>query len=234
MTNERRKFFFDSNNFDGPTQKTVEDNLPPPPPVFSVEEMDQARSVSFEEGRAQGIEESRVSREQYIASQLSVLAGQIRSLLLAEDMRKKRFEEDSLMLCHSVFTKAFPSLSARHSIDEILNIIRKVLSVQEQDKIVIDVPAADVAEITDHLSLMMEQEKGRFLICAADDLEPGSCRMKWEYGGAVRNQSALVAQIMEEIEELLAPRLQNSHNTESQGYSDDSPDEAATAGEPKE
>lgn len=230
MTNERRKFFFDSNNFDGPSQKPVEDDLPPPPPVFSVEELDQARSVSFEEGRAQGLEEARVSRDQYIASQLSVLADNIRSLLLAEEMRKKRFEDDALLLCHSVFSKAFPSFSAKHSIDELLHVIRKVLSVQEQDKIVIEVPAADVTEVSDHLSLMMEQEKGRFLISAADDLQPGSCRMKWEYGGAVRDQEALVEAIMEEIEELLAPRLQNSHNTESEG--NDTP--ALTEGDDKD
>ena len=81
MSNEGRKFFFDVNNFDGPATPEPVENLPPPPPVFSLDEVGQAKDASFEEGRAVGHQEEQQSRAQYIATQISELNTQILSLI---------------------------------------------------------------------------------------------------------------------------------------------------------
>ncbi|HNQ92429.1 MAG TPA: FliH/SctL family protein [Alphaproteobacteria bacterium] len=216
MNNDRRKYFFDANNFDNPNARDRDEDLPPPPPVFSLEELGAAKDVSFELGREQGIEEARVSREQYIASQISGIHDQIRALLLAEQMREKKFEEDVLSLCRALLTRIFPSLAAAHSIDEILNVVRNILAQQDQAKIIIEVPAADFAEISASLELLIESEQGRIQITQADDLEMGSCRMKWENGGALRDQGMLVDAVLKEIEDGLAPKAQKSDNSESE------------------
>jgi len=216
VANDQRKYFFDANNFDSPHNRDQDPDLQPPPPVFSLEELGVAKEESFSSGRLQGLEEARLSREQYIAAQVSGIREQIISLILAEQIREKKYEEDVLSLCRAMFVRIFPSLSARHSIDEILDVVRNVLSTQDHSHILIEVPSADEAEITTHLGILLEAEKDRIKIAGNDALGAGTCRMKWENGGAMRDQAAVVDAVMAEIEDLLAPKTQKSQNNESE------------------
>lgn len=214
MTIDRRKYLFDLNNFDDSASRDKpEEDLPPPPPVFSLGDLERAEQSGFERGREAALEESKLSREQYIAGQISFFHDQIRSLLLAEQMRERKFEEEVLRLCRTMFSHCFPTLSAKHSIDETIRMIEDVLKNQDQSKIMIEVPLSDYDEIAAQMAGLLEIEGPRIHLEGADDLNPGDCRMKWENGGAFRHQSEIVEKIMQQLEELLAPNVQKSHNT---------------------
>jgi flagellar assembly protein FliH len=217
VSNERKKYLFDLNNFDSGRKPEVDPDLPPPPPVFSLDEMESAEREGYLKGREEAFEEARVSREQYIASQVSGLNDQIRSLVLAEQMREKRFEEEALHIARTIFSRVFPSFSAKHSIDEVIQVIRDVVDLQDRAKIIIDVPNADLEDIRAQISLLIESSNGRLVLNGRDDLNAGSCRMHWENGGALREQDALVGAIVAAIEDMLAPLPQKSQNNESGG-----------------
>jgi flagellar assembly protein FliH len=216
VPNDRRKYLFDLNNFDSKEEREIDPDLPPPPPVFNLDDMGAAEQEGYLKGREEALEEARVSREQYIASQISGLNDQIKSLFLAEQIREKHFEEEAVHLVTSLFSKTFPSFSAKHSLDEIIQIIRQVISTQEQTSIVIDVPQADLDDISAQISLLLESSQGRLSLVGADDLGAGSCRLSWKNGGAVRDQTALVELLTREIEDVLAPKAQKSQNNESE------------------
>lgn len=221
MLPEGRKFFFDVNNFDGPAIPEPEEDAPPPPPVFSLEELGQAREASFEEGRAVGHEEEQQSRAQYIATQISELNTQILSLVLAEQIREKRFEQEALHLCRALVSKLFPALTLREGYEEIEQIISRVISRQPLSQIHIEVPTEDIEEIKSHLLSLKDIEPERLHIVGSPDLGKGSCRMKWQDGGAIRDHQALAAAIFAELDEVLAPPPQKVQNSESEIKNED-------------
>jgi flagellar assembly protein FliH len=212
---EGRKYFFDLNNFDGNSIPEPEEDLPPPPPVFSEDELAAAKNISFEEGRAIGHEQEKQSRAQYIAAQISELNTQILSLILSEQMREKKFEQEVIHLCRALIGRAFPLLTSGNGYTEIENIILQVISTQPKTKIHIEVPKEDAEDIKTYLLALKNIEADRLHIIGVDDLSQGSCRMKWQDGGAVRDHNALVNAILAELDEVLAPPAQKVHNSES-------------------
>lgn len=209
-----QKYFFDANNFDQVVVPEPDPDLPPPPPVFSLEELGQAKDESFAQGRAEGIQAEKNSRQNYVAAQVATLNNEIRALILAEQIREKRFEAEVVALCHSLMSKLFPILTENNGTQEIEAIIAGVLQSQDKSKILIEVPTEDVEEIYTSL-LAMKDVEGQFEVVGAADLTPGSCRMKWQDGGAVRDHKALAESILKEIDDVLAQKGQKGQNNES-------------------
>jgi flagellar assembly protein FliH len=227
VSSEGRKYFFDLNNFDGSAKVEPEEDLPPPPPMFSVEELQEAQKISFEEGRSQGHKEEKQSRENYISIQISELNTQILSLVLAEQIREKRFEQEVIHLCRSLIAKIFPALTKRGGYDEIEDIISKVILKQTASKIVIEVPIEDVADIQSHLSKMTEIDASKWQIIGNQSLGRGNCTMTWQDGGAIRDHCQLVEAIFNELDTVLAPPPAKVHNTESNDDVDSNGDQNA-------
>lgn len=215
MLPEGRKYFFDANNFDGNSAPEPEEDLPPPPPIFSEDELAAAKNSSFEDGRLKGHQEEQQSRGQYIATQVSELNTQILSLVLSEQMREKKFEHEVIHLCRALIGRAFPTLTAREGYSEIENIIARVIATQPKSQIHIGVPKDDVEDIKTYLLSLKDIEADRLHIIGADDLPKGSCRMKWQDGGAIRDHDGLTAKIFEELDGVLAPLPQKVHNSEN-------------------
>lgn len=220
MSPEGKKYFFDINNFGEPPAPEPEENLPPPPPVFSEDELAAAQAVAKEEGRQIGHQEERQTRTQYIATQISDLNTQILSLVLSEQMREKRFEQEVIHLCRTLIGKMFPALTAREGNKEIEAVIARVISKQSVSQIYVEVPKDDAEDIKTYLLALKDIEPNRLHITGSDDLSKGSCRMKWQDGGAIRDHEALAASIFAELDEVLAPLPQKVHNTESHSESE--------------
>lgn len=220
MSPESRKYFFDLNNFDGNSLPEPEEDLPPPPPVFSEDELAAAKNISFEEGRSKGRQEEQQSRAQYIATQISELNTQILSLILSEQMREKKFEHEVIHLCRALIGKAFPLLTTREGYSEIENVIARVIASQPKSQIHIEVPKDDAEDIKSYLLSLKDIEADRLHIIGTD-LSRGSCRMKWQDGGAIRDHDALTSAIFAELDDVLAPPLQKVHNSESNSLNSD-------------
>ena len=205
MSTEGRKYFFDLNNFDGTAVPEPEEDLPPPPPVFSEDELAAAQAVAFEEGRVQGHQEEQQSRAQYIATQISDLNTQILSLVLSEQIREKKFEQEVIHVCRALVSRMFPALTAHEGYNEIESIIQRVISKQPISQIHIEVPKDGAEDIKTYLLSLKDIEPNRLHIMGADDLPKGSCRMKWQDGGATRDHDALAKSVFAELDQVLAP-----------------------------
>jgi flagellar assembly protein FliH len=226
VSTEGRKYFFDLNNFDGTSAPEPEEDLPPPPPVFSEDELETEKKQSLEEGRIIGRQEEQQSRAQYIATQISELNTQILSLILSEQIREKKFEQEVIHLCRALVGKLFPALLPTAGYTEIETVIERVISKQPLSQIHIEVPKDDAEDIKTYLLSLKDIEPNRLHIHGVDNLSKGSCRMKWQDGGAVRDHQALSQAIFAELDEVLAPIPQKVQNSESVQKS---PDETVEA-----
>lgn len=216
MSFEGKKYFFDINNFDQPTGPKIDPDLPPPPPLFTLEELGQAKDEAYAQGHAAGIEKEKQSRGHYIAAQVGELNNEIRGLILSEQMREKRFEREVIDLCRSLIIKLFPRLNDKHGLEEIEDVIARIVSHSMTTRMIIEVPSTDLEEVTHHLSTLKDIKQEHLDVRGTEDLKAGSCRMKWENGGAVRDPETILARIMEELDDLLAPNPQKGHNSESE------------------
>lgn len=214
-----RKYLFDKNNFDLPDEPEIDVEAPPPPPVFSLEEMGMARDEGFSQGRLAGLEEAEHSRAQYISTQLETLAHDLKGILLAEKMRERTYETEVLGLCEAIFARAFPEMNRVHGMSEVLQVIRSVIASQDQSKLIIDVPQGELTEIETHLKKMPEFDPDKIQLRETPDLQRGSCRIGWQNGGALRDHAGLAARIASELardtQQTLAPAAQKDDTKET-------------------
>lgn len=217
MLPEGRKYLFDFHNFDRPKEPEPEPDLPPPPPMFSLEELGQAQQESFSQGKLAGLEEARLSREEYLAGQIARLADSVKGILLAEQRRTNLFEREVLQLCAAIFAKTFPLLNDTYGLSEVQSIIQKTIAAQPAASIVIEIPLEDCEDLKERLAALPDFPIDRLTIKGIPTLERGSCKLSWSDGGAVRDHSALSQEIARHIEELLAPKAQKSNNSDSKG-----------------
>ncbi|MFA7276133.1 MAG: hypothetical protein WC043_04965 [Pseudobdellovibrionaceae bacterium] len=215
MSADGRKYFFDVNNFDANIKPEPEEDIPPPPPTFSLEELGQTKDEGFKQGLEQGRLEEQTSRGAYIAAQISELNTEIRALFLSEQMREKKYERDVVFLCRALVERLFPAFVAAQGFGEIERVILEVLARQPEKTIRIEVPQADVEEIVTTLTSIHNADFARLTITGVESLNPGNCRMSWEDGGAVRDHDRILGDIMKELDDVLALEHQKGQNSES-------------------
>lgn len=240
-----KKFLFDVHNFDGNGDKETEEVLvevEPPPPVFSMDELNAAKAAAYEQGKQDGMRDALTRIEQQTADVLSVIRDHFAILFDAEDRRSRTFEKESVQLGYTIFAKAFPALNRRFGLEDVKTAITDILeTMREQPEIVIDVPPDYVTIIQRHIDGLFRQEGGpRCTIRGNDALGPGQCKMAWVNGSAMRNGAHLADQIRVQIEHVLAEKAilaDNEHSSDAQpshaATQEHRPDHGQDDGEPQ-
>lgn len=198
-----RKFFFDLHDFDvadsGP-------NTPPPPAVYSQEELEAARTIAHEQGHQKGLNEANASREQKITQLVQQISTQFATLFAAEQERESRFEEDVIALVVQSLDKLFPSLSERLGPYDMQQAVSRVLkTVSDKSEITIRVAPDFVADIEAIVAPIRDKDINppNFHILGDASLSAGDCRISWADGGAVRDTALLSAGIRDALLALL-------------------------------
>ena len=114
--NGGRKFLFDSNNFDLPESEPEPEVYVEPDPIFSLDDLGHAKDDAFAKGRAAGLEEARVSREQYLASQTNIISQELKFLIGAEEYRAAVYEREVIALTETIFKTLLPVFSESEGI----------------------------------------------------------------------------------------------------------------------
>lgn len=203
---KERKFLFDVNIFDAPEKEEVAPDLPPPPPVFSEDELSAAKDMAFEQGRQQGQKEQIEAREQYVAITLDKIAQSFSKLFAAETLRENIFEKESLRLSTMVLDLLFPSLTQKLGAGETLSVIEKTLSSHRKTKeIIINVPVGLAGEVEALIARLRENEHDPVLWRVLENpaLLQGDCTLEWSDGGAVRDSLQAAQAIRAHLEAML-------------------------------
>ncbi len=206
MENKDRKFLFDVNIFDAPEVEEVVEDLPPPPPTFSEEELAVAKDLAFEQGRQQGQKEQIESREQYVAQTLEKIADSFSHLFAAEQLRENIFEREALKLSVSALDLLFPLLNEKIGRDEVLKVVEKTLSDHRKTKeITILVPVGFKGEIETIISRIRkdEHEEAIWKVLEDPSQTQGDCSLEWSDGGAIRDSGRTARNIRKNLESLL-------------------------------
>lgn len=211
MSNTNNKFLFDLNKFDEPDEPEIEEvlieeEIEPPPPTFSEDELEAAKAVAFTKGKSEGIQEERAKREQELTDILGAISENFSTIFASEVYREKAYEQEAIKLALQIVELLAPVLQDKLG-DEALKetIVNSILAQTKQSEIIIEVAESVKDEITVLLEKLSEQNENspRFKVKGRDDLTSGSCELSWKDGGMVRNPLKTAADIQNALMELL-------------------------------
>ena len=218
---EKRKFFFDLNNFNDDAEEISEEELAFREREAELirthgEEIERIKKNSYEQGKKDGYEDSRQSLEQKIALLLESAKQSFLELQAQESTREQRYEAEANILALYVFKGIYPAWAERYGVDEIERGIRKVLHrASNQKNILVEVAPSLREEVEQRLTPLKDAlSEISFSVEGKEDLSENDFRMKWEDGGAVRDGAHLAEQILKELQQEL-PDLPQENLAES-------------------
>lgn len=221
MNNPGKKFLFDLNKFDEPDapeiiEEIIEEEIEPPPPTFSEDELEAAKAVSFTQGKSEGIQEERAKRDQELTCHLGTISQQFQTLFANELYREKAYEHEAVHLASEIIDHLAPTLEEKLGGDVLKKTIENAVMAQsKQSEIIIEVAESAVDEINEILERVKQADENapQFKVKPSTDLTEGACKLSWKDGGMVRNPKETAQSIKNELEKLLSSE-QKPENTE--------------------
>lgn len=213
-TGNPKKFLFDQNCFDEDFEEEVIVEEPPPP-TFSEQELEAARKEGYERGRANGLAEAAASREKQVATLLGTIGSSFKTLFEAEALRNDQYEGEAVLVARTIFTRLFPTLNKKHGLNEVEEVINRVLQSQKDaPEIIIEVHEDFRDAVEERLGSLTGDMPAncKITVTGKADLGTGDCRMRWNNGGAARDITSLAEEINRQLEHILAdkPSLQDN------------------------
>ncbi|MDA0655762.1 MAG: FliH/SctL family protein [Proteobacteria bacterium] len=202
MTNSpkiARPFSFDV-SFDSPRiaqhQETVKENAPPP--IFSMEDLEEAREEGFEEGRKAALEAAAGGIEERIADAFEAVKKQLSAIDHNQEEANTRTQAMSLALLRRIVEKLFPAMIANYGMAEIENILDACMPlITDGAKVFLRINDDVAPEVERRLQNIIQQNGilARVTVLPDPELGPSDCILNWGDGGAERDFDALWSQI---------------------------------------
>ncbi len=204
----KEKYFFTENIFD---EGYVEEALPP---TFNEQELEAAKQKSIAEGRQLGLKEAEGSQLKVTSQILAQIQKQLVEMSAAEGLREKLFEQEVLKLSLAIFERLFPLYNQHAGFEELKETLSAIMKKQEgQSHIAVVVTPDVVSSIEAHLNKLKESGfELKFTVKGDETLPPGTCRLAWNDGGAIRNPQMLADEIRTSIEQVLAKKASKGHD----------------------
>ncbi len=222
--NSNNKFLFDLNNFDTEeveaeiVEESVQEDLPPPPPTFSEDELESAKIIAHEKGRLEGIKEERGIRETTVKEILEAISKNFSNLFAKEQLRENIYEEESLKLGLALIDALAPTLEKNLGIETLKAVITDAIKHQSKKaEIRIEVAPDNVAEIGHAIEAIWPEKEDmpKYKVLGKNDLNDGGCEITWQDGGMIRDPVKTANEIREKIASLLENPEKTEENTNS-------------------
>ena len=175
----------------------------PPPPTYSVEELEASRSAAFEEGRQQGVQETHESLEAQILAALQTITGQLAVLHDRQALANETISSQMARITGDIIERLLPEFVRRHGDDEILSLVRECLEpLEDAGRVMIHVPEAGKEEMVEKLQQAAQESgfEGRLLVKGDEALGPSDVRIDWGQGGTERNMDEIWQTINQAID----------------------------------
>jgi flagellar assembly protein FliH len=206
-----RKFEFER-SFDSATVRRLEivpasQPPAPPPPTFSLEDLEAARALAFAEGRDAGIVEASASIECQMAEAMARVAHAI-----------EQARDEHRQLLHAVHRQAaetmlglvetmLPTLARREAMAEIEALIDEALKEgfgQPRLLIRCSEPCRERIEEVARAAAARAGYPGTLVVQAGADFANEDCRIEWSNGGVERKTSQALESITNAMRDALA------------------------------
>lgn len=196
-----QKFLFE-NCFDLATpfeaEVEEEENLEPPPPSFSEEEIALARAQGFAEGRTEGIAEMQTSLDNRIADMVGTMVEQLGQLDAAQASAAQAMELRLMALAGAIAKRVVPPLVRDTAQDSVEEVIRACLpKLMDEPRVVIRVHPLLMEQLREKIDTLAAKSgfAGDIILLPDDDFSEADCLVEWADGGAEKSTTDLWAGI---------------------------------------
>ena len=180
---------------------------PLPQLIYTEEDLQNAKSISFKQGHLKGIEEAKDSIEKVVLDIVERTLQSVQILLQNEVTREIAAKEIALKSLIVVLRKFWPQLLKTHSVDSIETILRDTLSNNnDETRIVLRVHDSLLDQIIQKLPYIKEQEafNGKIIVIADDTILPGDSKIEWADGGLEKLGQSLSIKLEEVFNRIIS------------------------------
>lgn len=178
----------------------LDDAAPEPeaPPLFTQDEVEAAHAAALAAGREQGLSESSAAVEARLAAALESVAAALADTRAAFEADAARRERDAVDVALAMTRRAFPALDRTHGLDEIAALFADIAAAAVGPAaltVAVDAEQKDV--VADRLAAIAAPNGGgeQVRVIGDPDLPAGTCRIRWDGGGADRDLALLTRNI---------------------------------------
>lgn len=193
-----KKFLFDTNNFDKEKPSAV---------TYTEEQMALARTQSFAQGKAEGVQEARAQQEEAIAAALQEIGARAGKLAADEDRREIEASISAVRLAMRVAHKLLPQFAQKYALGEIERVILESIEVRrDEPRVAVTVPSQHLEALKGRIDALALEKgfAGKVILIGDDHLSPSDCRVEWADGGAERLYERLFSQVENEFAKAIA------------------------------
>lgn len=174
----------------------------PVEPVFSADEMAEARTSAWREGHDAGLLEAAAADAVSTKETMAQIAAQLRHESEAAAQRAEQQAELITQLLLDSLAATFPALSAHYGDAEARAIVRSVLpALAQEPMITIRAHSTTAAAISHEFGQLDPDLSARVETVNSEAMPPGDVRITWRNGSAVRSVDAL----WQQVADVLAP-----------------------------
>lgn len=224
---KEKKFLFNRHNFDEdivlcdtePENTQELEPEPPPPILFTEEEMLKKENAAYNrgvtEGKQQALQEHENSSQKAIDKTLNMLAIQASAFIDDNKNVQERIQSKALHLIQTILLKCVPRLQESLLLDQLLSDISEILKAQSQEQhFTITVPEELKTNFEQQLEPIRQQINAEILVQASSPPHTLDASIKWNRGGAFLEYTQISDKISEMINTALEVHGLKSHDVE--------------------
>lgn len=179
---------------------------------FTQDDIDAARTDSFELGKTEGLSTAKQQQEEAISQTLTSISDDLKRLIQAEGDRNTVKNADVATLTLSVSKKLLPGLAKKYALGEVeATLINALNERHEEPRLAIRVPDNLLEPLQQKIDTLAKDQgfAGQVILLADDAMAQTDCKVEWADGGAERDFEALFAT----IEEHFTSAIEGLNNT---------------------
>lgn len=175
---------------DEPVEEFVEieiEEVAPPKPTFTEEQLAEARSESYSQGHATGLTEARAEVEERAAQALDGIRAQLETLGQTRGEIEELRERSAVAIAVAIARKALPEIARNEAISGIEELIRECLPrLHEEPRVVIRVSDALLDTARNRIGPISANcgFRGEVILLGDETLADTDCRVEWADGGS--------------------------------------------------
>jgi len=165
---------------------------------FTQDDIDAARTDSFELGKAEGLSTAKQQQQEAISQTLASISDDLKQLIQAEGDRNIVKNADVATLTLKVSKKLLPGLAKKYALGEIeTTLINSLNERHEEPRLAIRVPDNLLEPLKQKIDQMVKDQgfAGQVILLADEAMAQTDCKVEWADGGAERDFEALFSTI---------------------------------------